>query len=269
MLSNLSLKLDQFYTNEKISKNCIDFLKKNINNFHSYFFIEPSAGTGSFFNNLDTNHKLGFDLDPKSLNILFLDFFDFNTLDFSHIIQNKPIITIGNPPFGKNSSLALKFLNKASEFSDFVAFILPKTFKKQSFINKISPQLHLVAELELPLNSFIFNDTPYDVPCVFQIWQKKSEPRHILKLSKSHPDFEFTDKQNADFAIRRVGVLAGKVITDFQSYSEQSHYYIKSHIPIYLLIQKLTSISWDSVKYNTAGNPSISKSELIQLYSKI
>ena len=82
-------------------------------------------------------------------------------------------------------------------------------------------------------------------------------------------DFEFTNKQNADFAIRRVGVLAGKVITDFQSYSEQSHYYIKSHIPIYLLIQKLTSISWDSVKYNTAGNPSISKSELIQLYSKI
>ena len=256
-MSDKSL-LDQYYTKPEVAEYYSAFIKERFGEDYKYF--EPSAGEGAFsscFKNITS-----IDIEPKFDGCIRGDF-----LSYTPDLRNK--IVVGNPPFGKNSSLALKFLNKASEFSDFVAFILPKTFKKQSFINKISPQLHLVAELDLPVNSFIFNYTPYDVPCVFQIWQKKSEPRHILNLSKSHPDFEFTDKQNADFAIRRVGVLAGKVITDFQSYSEQSHYYIKSHIPIHLLIQKLTSISWDSVKYNTAGNPSISKSELIQLYSKI
>ena len=106
------------------------------------------------------------------------------------------------------------------------------------------------------------------MPCVFQIWQKKSEIRKVVKSTIIHPDFIFTTKDNADFAIRRVGGLAGKVIEDFESYSPASHYYIKTIAQANKVKQKFKEINWDSVKNNTAGNPSISKRELIKLYEE-
>ena len=39
---------------------------------------------------------------------------------------------IGNPPFGRQSSLAIKFIKKSCEFCDSISFILPKSFKKDS-----------------------------------------------------------------------------------------------------------------------------------------
>ncbi len=39
---------------------------------------------------------------------------------------------IGNPPFGRQSSLAIKFIKKCCEFSNSISFILPKSFKKES-----------------------------------------------------------------------------------------------------------------------------------------
>ena len=36
------------------------------------------------------------------------------------------------PPFGKVSSLAIRFFNKCAQFSDVIAFIIPRTFNKVS-----------------------------------------------------------------------------------------------------------------------------------------
>ena len=78
-------------------------------------------------------------------------------------------------------------------------------------------------------------------------------------------DFIFVDKSEADFAIQRVGVAAGKVKVDFEKYAVASHYFIKANEKVRKVFEK---INWSSVKGNTAGNPSISKSELINLYNQ-
>lgn len=173
---NKSRSLDQFYTKPEIAKLCYSFLTKYIK--ENSFFIEPSAGNGSFYSILPKDSRIWIDLVPQYEDVLFCDFFDFK-FDNNLKLKYKQIITIGNPPFGKNSSLAIKFLNKSELFSNLVAFILPKTFKKDSVINKINPYLHLLSELELPKNSFIFNGEPYDVPCVFQIWEKTTRIRRL------------------------------------------------------------------------------------------
>ena len=53
-------------------------------------------------------------------------------------------------------------------------------------------------------------------------------------------------------------------INDFKHYSSSSNYFIKAHHDFVLDIFK--QIDFNKVKYNTAGNPSISPSELVELF---
>ena len=60
----MSIFNDQFYTINSIAKKCIN----KIPNLHNYSsVIEPSAGTGSFSENL--KNVFAYDLDPKNKSI--------------------------------------------------------------------------------------------------------------------------------------------------------------------------------------------------------
>jgi len=256
--------LDQFYTKEMVAKKCFDFVLDFLNTTQKSFdvFLEPSAGLGSFWNLFPIDKRVGFDLDPKCDDIIVGDFLEQNL--------TQECVTIGNPPFGKNSSLAIKFFNHAATFSSVVAFIVPKTFQKNSIQNRLHPNFHLVKEFVLDKNSFTFDGVDYDVPCVFQVWERKSNKRLIAKQCFTHDDFVFTSKSDAAFAIQRVGVNAGRVKVDFKSASPNSNYFIKSSLVNFNkdLLSIFLSVVWDEVKFKTAGNPSISKQELIFLYNK-
>jgi hypothetical protein len=78
------------------------------------------------------------------------------------------IHVIGNPPFGKQSSLCHKFIKHASTFADSISFILPATFNKAFMFNKVPLNLQLVLSKDLGSKS-CFNT---NANCVFQIWQK-------------------------------------------------------------------------------------------------
>lgn len=257
-----SKELDQFYTKSAIAQECyhktLEFLASH--KIPQTYWLEPSAGTGAFYSLLPDN-KLGIDLDPKINHVICHDFLTYP------LVRND-YLTIGNPPFGKNSSLAIKFFNKCAQHSLLIAFILPKTFKKNSTFKKLDAYFHLAFEFDLPDYSFEFENTDYNVPSVFQIWIKKSHTRPVIPSLTVHPDFIFTTKDNADFAIQRVGAAAGKVKEDFSAYAIASHYFIKCIDNKNNVLNTFKNINWNLVKYNTAGNPSISKSELIELYQK-
>lgn len=265
--------LDQFYTKPEIVDRVLSLV--DLNKFD--YILEPSAGAGDFLQKLPKDRRVGIDLEPASSEIKKADFFDF-TYD-----TDQPVLTIGNPPFGKNSSLAVRFFNHAGEFSDCIAFIVPRTFRKPSVINRLNPNFHLIRELILPLNSFyIPAGGDYKVPTVFQVWERRRSPREKIETVRTHSDFKFISitsspsaeekerqRHEADFCIRRVGAGAGKVYDcRGEKYRDfKSHYYIKSLTPDAENI--LRSIDWDypeSPKYDTAGNPSISKDDLIRFY---
>jgi hypothetical protein len=251
-------KLDQFYTNRNISKKCYDIISDKID-LTKYKLLEPSAGEGSFSDMFHSN-SISIDIDPKKSYIVKQDF-----LEFEVDIKEK-YVTIGNPPFGKNSSLAVKFFNKSANFSDYICFILPKTFKKDTIINRLHRNMFLIYEEVLPKNSFNYQGNKYNVPCVFQIWEKRKEVRDLIPQKRTSKYFQFTDKENADIAIRRVGGLAGKVIEDFSEYKEASHYYIKYEGSKVLDIFKKCYKDFNKVASNSSGNPSLSKHELISIF---
>mgnify|MGYP000073375091 CR=1 FL=1 len=104
--------LDQFYTNPNIASSCYQKLKNQIDINKYDIHLEPSAGRGAFFNLMDENKKLGIDIDPKQEGILTQDFLSFEPEN------NRSYLVVGNPPFGRISSTAVKFFNKAAEFAD-------------------------------------------------------------------------------------------------------------------------------------------------------
>jgi hypothetical protein len=252
------MKLDKYYTKPHIAQMLIEHTKKHINN-ESYLWLEPSAGNGSFYTLLP-EPKIGIDIKPERSNIIQQDFFTYNS-------EQQNIITIGNPPFGKNSSMAVKFFNHAAKFSDIIAFVLPLTFNKDSIINKLSLDFIMIHNHNIPKNSFTFDNKDYDVPCCFQIWKKVSIPRIITTKSLIHDDFFFTSKEYCDISLQRVGVNAGKISYEYDNKSPSSNYFIKFNY--YDCPNIFNNIDFNHVKYNTAGNPSISKREIVELYDII
>ena len=256
--------LDQFYTSRPVAKSCFDFLEKTVSLKKNDVFLEPSAGDGAFFELMPKNHRVGVDLEPKHADVQKADF-------LSQFLPDQNVsrwVVVGNPPFGKNSSLAVRFFNKAAEFAEVIAFVVPLTFRKKSLWKRLSRDFVLADELTLEQDSFIFEGRPYSVPCCFQVWVKTKEPRVDTDTPLAHPDFEFCkEADKAHLAFRRVGGLAGKVIVDFQSYSPASHYFLRAKIAPAVLIKRLQAINWDDVKWHTAGNPSISKRELVAKYA--
>ena len=100
---------EKFYTKPEIAKFCLEHL--DLNKYDR--IIEPSAGNGSF--SLLVPNCEAYDLAPENENIKQQDFFDFS-------VKRGNILVFGNPPFGRQSSLAIKFINHAATFAKTVAF---------------------------------------------------------------------------------------------------------------------------------------------------
>ena len=240
------IKLEKFYTKINTAKFCLEFL-----NLEDYdLIIEPSAGNGSFSNLLDC---VAYDIEPEKDDIIKADFLNLN------IEKKGKILVVGNPPFGRQSSLAIKFINHASTFADTIAFILPLSFKKESMIKKLNSHLHLENVVDLPNDAFYYCDKDYNIPCAFFIFKHREEIREKAEKIQTE-DFEFVNKEAADYSIRRVGYYAGKV--EGLDVSKESHYFIKDNNNA---IEILKQIKYPSA-LNTVGSRSISKNEIVKEY---
>lgn len=251
--------IDKFYTSNDVVNLCMDAVIKHLSIYTNDMIIEPSAGNGAFIKRIKeiTNNYIFLDISPESDEIIQQDYLLYN---HKNIL---PTHVIGNPPFGRQSSTALKFIKKSCEYAQSFSFILPRSFKKQSLHNKIPPLFHLVFEMDIPKNGFIL-DGRYDVPTVFQIWKKSDIERQ--KVSILEPNgYLFTTADNADISFRRVGVNAGTISTDVDK-SPSSHYFIK-FINIIPNLDMLKELVYESAN-DTVGAKSISKQELIKKFNQ-
>jgi hypothetical protein len=261
--------IDKYYTKKSVVDLCLNVVKKYLQINDDDLILEPSAGNGSFITGIKslTRHFKFYDLEPENDEITKQDYLLYN---YANVIHTFPKIhIIGNPPFGRQSSLAIKFIKKSCEFGNSISFILPKSFKKQSLKNKFPLHFHLLFEMDLPENSFLVEGIEHDVPCVFQIWEKRSTNRIVSE--KLEPlNFLFVKKdENPDISFRRVGVNAGTIDTRVHEKSIQSHYFIRfaNGKSTTDNINNLSTITYDF--NNTVGPKSISKPELIAKFNPL
>ena len=186
---------------------------------------------------------------------------------------------IGNPPFGRVSSLAIKFFNHSAKWATVIAFIIPRTFRKISVQNRLDDRFHLVYDEEIPNKPCCF--TPeMSVKCCFQIWEKKENKRELLELPKTHNDWGFlklgkrdsawqpTPPLNADFALRAYGGKIGEIKTEgLNELRPKSWHWFKSNIDKKILIDRLAKLDYSN-SVNTARQNSMGRAELVALYTQ-
>jgi len=263
--------IDKFYTKKEIVDHIIELFKEYVAPNNNDLIIEPSAGNGAFIDaikSLKCNYEF-YDLEPEHEEIIKQDYLLYNYNTNAIVNANNKIHILGNPPFGRQSSLAIKFIKKSCEFCDTISFILPRSFKKDSLKKTFSPNFHLLCEIDLPEKSFLVNTKEHDVPCIFQIWINKTYAREVTEKLEPH-NFIFVKKtDNPSISFRRVGVNAGTIDVNSTYKCVQSHYFIRftNANDLAKNLALLKSIVYDS--NNTVGPKSIGKQELIKEFNKV
>ena len=166
--------LDAFFTRAAIAESCLAsllaWMRDDGADPETYRFVEPSAGTGVFYDILPERRRVGVDLIPYRSDYEAADFLSW------HPPQNGlQCAVIGNPPFGHRSWLALAFVNHAAAFADYLGMILPMSFQSDG---KGSPKhrvrgLRLLHTEYLPPNAFTdIYGSPVKVNALWQVWHR-------------------------------------------------------------------------------------------------
>jgi len=173
---------EQFFTSQDYAERCVALLRKHFDLESFKSIVEPSAGTGIFIEALAPLEVEAIDIEPRHPLVSEADFLSWLPSPLS------PRLVIGNPPFGQRGALAAKFLERACEMSDVVAFILPRSFRKYTFLNRVDSFFHLRDQIDG--DRFTDSDgSPISVKTTFQIWERKSYRRDKIESADTHPHF--------------------------------------------------------------------------------
>jgi hypothetical protein len=254
---------DQFFTNPDTAEYCYNQTIKILSDLgvdlHEYTFIEPSAGDGSFYNILPIYQRVGVDIEPKCDGVEKQDFLRWQP-------DTQRNICIGNPPFGLRGHLALKFINHAAQFSDFVCFILPQLFDsngKGSCKSRVKG-MNLIHSEIVDSGFYYPGGKSVSVNVVFQIWSKnhkieeeKVDLSNIIKLyslSDGGTPGSTRNKKHlytCDYYLPSTcfGEDCIRVYSHFEDLPHRRGYGIVSLINKKVLDEVMQSIDWSSVSF--------------------
>lgn len=174
---------EQYYTDPDVVDLCLAEVEKHID-LKGKMILEPCGGTGEFIQGF-----LRIGIDPK--NIVSMDIEPHHHMvskgnylktEFEH----KNFVSITNPPFGRASQLAKEFFNHAAEHSDYICYLIPRSWRKWSTQNSLHENFHLIADIDMPKNCFYLPDGERNekdvLNTVFQIWEKRDAKRKKIKI---------------------------------------------------------------------------------------
>lgn len=250
------VEADQFFTQPRVAARFAQWVKQLPFFTDVSRIIEPAAGAKDV-----AQHFPGiemYDLFPQSDDITQQDFLQ------SSFEPSPGTLVVMNPPYGKSSDLAIQFFNKAASFADYIAMIVPRTFRRSSIQNRLAQTHHLVDEYVLPRNSFYLpaeggDMKPYDVPAVAQAWERREGKREIEQPRRTSQHFAFVRPEQADFAFRRKGRRAGQV-TEVEGTNPNSFFYIQGGPDVR---QAFQNVDWSQMGHDVMGARSISQPEII------
>lgn len=251
---------EQFYTPQELALRLTAKLIDVVGPLDGKTVLEPAGGTGSFVQaakQLGAKKVISFDIEPKADSVIRADFLD---ADLSKVSQ---AVTVSNPPFGRNNSLSIPFFNKAAKQSEIIAFIVPRSWRKWSVLNRLDRNFHLVHDEDLAidyvdeLGQMVWQKARLNT--CFQIWQRKNELRDIIKIQ----DFGLVSKvdpSEADVAITVFGYGCGKVRTSFEPVPNSTVMFLKLHDP--RVLPALGKVDFSRFYRNTAYTEALSLQEI-------
>jgi predicted RNA methylase len=256
---------EQYYTPADLAESLLHEVMQFVPDLAKRTILEPAGGTGSFINaakKAGAKYFLSFDIEPKHESVTLANFLDAE-------ISATDAVTISNPPFGRNNSLSIPFFNKAADHSEYICFIVPRSWRKWSVINRLDKRFHLVADHDIQID--YENDLGQklsqrnNLATCFQIWQRESSPRPRYSVTDQGL-IEKTDAQNADVALTIFGFGCGTVRTEFDRKPNSTRMFLKLHHP--KALQALQSVDFAKFYKNTAYTEALSLQEINYLLNE-
>lgn len=257
---------EQFYTPKELAQTLTNKVAQVIGGLTNRTVIEPAGGTGSFVTaakELGAKKVLSFDIEPKADGVILADFLT------SEIKGVTDAVTISNPPFGRNNSLSIPFFNKAAKNSEYIAFILPRSWRKWSVINRLDRNFHLIHDEDLAIDyvdetgEMLWQKARLNT--CFQIWEKRDTPRELIKVK----DFGLITKVSpldADVALTVFGYSCGKVRTEFDRIPNSTVMFLKLNDK--RVLAALNRVDFSRFYKNTAYTEALSLQEIRYLLNQ-
>lgn len=250
---------EQFYTPPDIAREVIKNVAKLVGDLGSHTLLEPAGGTGAFIDaaiNAGVGRVISFDIEPHHRKVKLGDFLEQS-------ISKQQLLTVSNPPFGRNNSLSIPFFNKAADNSDYIVFIVPRSWRKWSVQNRLDRRFHLVRDDDLTINYVDVNGNDAHAKdrlrtCV-QYWEKRDYLRPLIKV-EDMGIVARTTPELADVAMTTFGYNCGKVTTDFERIKVSTQIYLKLLHP--KALKAIQNSDFSKFFLNTAYTEALSLPEI-------
>ena len=256
---------EQFYTPQDLADRLMAEVSRLIPDLNSRTLIEPAGGTGAFIEaakRAGLLEVLSYDIEPKHPAVKKGDF-------LNAVLVASDAITISNPPFGRNNSLSIPFFNKAADHSEYICFIVPRSWRKWSVTNRLDRRFHLLADQDIQID---YVDDSGDkisaknnLATCFQIWQRQEVRRPKLSV-RDMGLIEKTDPENADVALTVFGFGCGKVLTDFERKPNSTRMFLKLRHESAL--EALQTVDFSRFHKNTAYTAALALPEINYLLNE-
>ncbi len=256
---------EQYYTPADLAEKLISDVEKLVPDLAIRTVIEPAGGTGAFIQAAQkrgVTNFLSFDIEPKHSLVKKADF-------LGKKLTTRDAITISNPPFGRNNSLSIPFFNKAAENSEFICFIVPRSWRKWSVINRLDRRFHLVADQDILVDYVDESGERLskrtNLSTCFQIWQRRSELRPIIRVQDLGV-IEKCEPAEADVALTIFGFGCGKVRTEFERKPNSTVMFLRVLHP--KALSALKSVDFNRFSKNTAYTAALALPEINYLLNE-
>jgi len=256
---------EQYYTPKPLALELVSQIEKVLGPLAGKTILEPAGGTGAFIEAVQAvgvREVISFDIEPLHELVTVGDF-------LAQEIKESNLITISNPPFGRNNSLSIPFFNHAAKVSDAICFIVPRSWRKWSVTNRLDLGFELALDLDIEIDYVDADGTPLSnknhLATCFQIWKKANVSRSLVRVTDKGI-IEKVSPEQADVSLTIFGYGCGKVKTQFEPIANTTQMFLKLKHP--QALAALESVDYSKFFKNTAYTEALSLPEINYLLNE-
>jgi predicted RNA methylase len=256
---------EQFYTPIELAQTLVGDVEAVLGSLEGKIVLEPAGGTGSFVGAAyakGAKEVISFDIEPLHKQVLLGNFLDQE-------LAQQNLITISNPPFGRNNSLSIPFFNHAARVSDAICFIVPRSWRKWSVTNRLDLNFELVSDKDIDIdymdsNGELISDKSRLATC-FQIWKRTETPRVPVKITDMGV-IQKVSPELADVSMTIFGYGCGSIKEVFDRVPNTTQLFLKLNHPQALVA--LRSADFSRFFKSTAYTEALSIQEINYLLNE-
>jgi len=256
---------EQYYTPKPLALELVSQIEKVLGSLAGKTILEPAGGTGAFIEAVQAKgvtRVISFDIEPLHELVTQGNFLEQE-------IKETNLITISNPPFGRNNSLSIPFFNHAAKVSDAICFIVPRSWRKWSVTNRLDLGFELALDLDIEIDYVDADGTPLSnknhLATCFQIWKKANVSRSLVRVTDKGI-IEKVSPEQADVSLTIFGYGCGKVKTEFEPIANTTQMFLKLKHP--QALAALESVDYSKFFKNTAYTEALSLPEINYLLNE-